>query len=631
MSRAPLRERTRYRFDNFMSRGTPALVAGLALVTATVVVVVALLIMLTGAAKGQEGPVGFLSLVWRNLMRSIDAGTVTGDSGSTLWLAAMLGVTIAGLFVLSALIGVISSGLDSKLEQLRKGRSRVLESGHTVVLGWSQEIFTVVSELIVANANQRRSCIVIMAPLDKVEMEEELSSRLSDRGRTRIVVRSGSPMDTDDVALANVSTAKSVIVLSPESDEPDTDVIKTLLAVINEPNRSKDKYHIVAEIHDKANVEVARMVGGDEVSIVEVDDLVARVTAQTCRQSGLSVVYSELLDFDGDEIYITAEPALTGKVFGDVLLAYEDSCVIGYVDGTGPHLNPPMDTMIGPGSQVIAISRDDDTVKFSSAPAAPDQTQICQPSLAPTLPERTLVLGWNDRAASIIKELDGYVSAGSVAEVVAFVSVAADEIAELTPRMSSMQLGFQQGDTTDRATLDALNIASFDHVIVLCYTQALDSQRADSRTLITLLHLRDIASRSGSDFSIVSEMLDIRNRDLAAVAQADDFIVSDRLVSLLVTQVSENRHLGPIFSDLLDEAGSEVYLRPISDYVVTGAPVSFATIVHAARQRGQIAIGYRIDADADSAANGFGVKVNPPKSSIKTFTNNDKVIVLAQG
>ena len=51
----------------------------------------------------------------------------------------------------------------------------------------------------------------------------------------------------------------------------------------------------------------------------------------------------------------------------------------------------------------------------------------------------------------------------------------------------------RQADTTNRAVLDALDVAVFDHIIVLCYSDALEPQRADARTLITLLHLRDIA------------------------------------------------------------------------------------------------------------------------------------------
>jgi voltage-gated potassium channel Kch len=57
----------------------------------------------------------------------------------------------------------------------------------------------------------------------------------------------------------------------------------------------------------------------------------------------------------------------------------------------------------------------------------------------------------------------------------------------------------------------------------------------DARSLVTLLHLRDIADKQDCDLSIVSEMLDVRNRELAEVSRADDFIVSDKLISLMMS------------------------------------------------------------------------------------------------
>ena len=58
-------------------------------------------------------------------------------------------------------------------------------------------------------------------------------------------------------------------------------------------------------------------------------------------------------------------------------------------------------------------------------------------------------------------------------------------------------------------------------------------QEADAKTLICLLHLRDISNKTGKSLSIVSEMLDNKNRVLAEVTKADDYIVSDRLISLI--------------------------------------------------------------------------------------------------
>jgi hypothetical protein len=148
--------------------------------------------------------------------------------------------------------------------------------------------------------------------------------------------------------------------------------------------------------------------------------------------------------------------------------------------------------------------------------------------------------------------------------------------------------------------------------------------------LVTLLHLRDIADRGGYTFSIVSEMIDIRNRQLAEVTRADDFIVSDRLVSLLMTQISENRDLAAVFADLFDPAGSEIYLKPATDYVVPGYPVTFYTVVEAARRRGESAFGYRLRAHAGDATRSYGVVVNPDKSTLIEFSPGDNVIVLAE-
>ena len=145
-----------------------------------------------------------------------------------------------------------------------------------------------------------------------------------------------------------------------------------------------------------------------------------------------------------------------------------------------------------------------------------------------------------------------------------------------------------------------------------------------------LLHLRRICEESGKDLKIVSEMLDLRNRDLAVVTKADDFIVSDKLISLLMSQVSENKSLMAVFNDLFDADGSEIYLKPVTDYVSPGVSLNFYTLLESARRKGEVAIGYRINKDAYDASKAFGVTVNPVKSNVVTFTEHDRVIVIAE-
>lgn len=630
MSNASFRERARYAFDNSMSRGAIALIGWLSAASLVFVVASTLVVWSAGMLPDGTESMSLPEYLWFALMRVLDSGAVGGDQGTWPFKLAMLWITFGGIFLVSALIGVINSGIEARLDDLRKGRSTVIEQDHTVILNWSPHVHTIVSELVIANANRRSACIVILADRDKVEMDDAIREQVGSFGTTKVVCRSGSPMELGDLDRVSVQTSRSIIVLAPEgADDPDSDVIKTVLALTNGPNRRSSPYHITAEIQRPDNVEVARLVGRDELEIVVTSDLIARVTVQTCRQGGLSVVHTELLDFDGDEVYFQDEPGLVGRTFGEALHAYETSSVIGLRTPDGAvRLNPPMDTPITSGTRVIAVSADDDSFRLASGAPGIDESAIRSAERAPAGPERTLILGWNWKGPLVVTGLDAYVAEGSSVTVLAENDDIEAQIDALRPDLRRQQVTAMRGETTNRRTLEALTPTAFDHIIVLC-SDALDPQRADSRVLVTLLHLRDMGEKLNHDFAIVSEMLDVRNRALAEVTNADDFIVSERLVSLMLSQVSENKELNAVFGDLFDPEGSEIYVKPAADYVAPGVEVSFSTIVESARRRGEVAIGYRVNAAARDAGAQYGVKVNPPKSARVRLGADDRVIVLA--
>lgn len=631
-SRVTWRDHLRYRFENTLSRGPIALIGWLALLSTLIVALATVLIWglhLRTAPDDAGSQLGPLEGAWQSMLHALDPGTLAGDQG---WLlrALMLLVTIGGIFIVSMLIGTITSGLESRLGELRKGRSRVIERNHTLILGWSSKVFSIIGELIIANENQKHPAIVILADRDKVEMEDDIRAKFPDTKNTRVICRSGNPLDLDDLAVAAPHDARSIIVLAPENENPDIHVIKSVLAVTNNPSRRDAPYHIVAEIRDAHNLEAAHLVGGDEAVFIQGGDLIARVTAQTCRQSGLSVVYTELLDFDGAEIYFTRADALVGRSYREVLSSFDDSAVIGLMRADGEVLiNPPMDTQLLGDDQIIAISEDDDTlIPSKSAPPAPDTTLIVEGSATEASPERTLVLGWNDKTEAVIRELDNYVAKGS--KITAVRAWGEDDASfSAAAGLVRQRMALMTGDIASLATLESLRVAEYNHIIVMSDTR-LPIQEADAQTLICLLHLRNLAEAAGRDLSIVSEMMDMRNRALAQVAKADDFIVSDKLVSLMLSQLSENKHLDRVFRVLFSAEGSEVYIRPARDYVAVGAELDFHTVIEAAARRGETAIGYRVVADGQDASRGFGVKVNPTKSARFRFAPDDQVIVLAE-
>jgi ion channel POLLUX/CASTOR len=627
---APLRQRLRYWFDNLMAAGPTAMVVGLALLSLVIVLLAGLLVLLLNIQPGEGDSLNFVEASWQALMRTLDAGTMGGDVGWPFRILS-LAVTIGGIFVVATLIGVLSSGIEARLEELRKGRSLVLETGHTLILGWSPTIGRIVAELVEANANQRKARIVIVADRDKAEMDDEIRATLPGKTDVKVICRSGSPLDPGDVAIGNPDNARSIIILTPPEDDADAQVVKTLLALVNAPDRRPEPYSIVAELRDPEHLDIAKMVGGDEVVLIPSHSMIAHITAQTARQSGLSVVYTELLDFAGDEIYFAEIPQLVGQAFGTALLAFETSTLIGLERDGEVLLAPDIDTIIQAGDRVIAIAADDDKILVDgTGDNAVDTAHVSDRPATPQLPEHTLILNWNLRGTAIVRDLDQSVAPGSGVTILDDTPAVAEIVNELAGESTNQQLTFVLGDSTERATLDRLlGSGRFEHVIILSNEDA-SARDADTAALLTLLHVRDIMKRARlSNLSVVTELFDRRNRELARVTEADDFIVSEEVISLLIAQVSENPALATVLGDIFEVGGAQVTVRPAGDYVRLGVPVSFGTVVHAARTRGEVAVGYRRAADAVRPDAGYGVAVNPPKSAAVTFASEDRIIILS--
>ena len=155
MKKASFGQKLKYAFDNFMSRGTGALLIGLAVLFLAAVLIVSTVIyffppLTSGGPEGIEGD--YLRIFWSSFMRTLDSGTMGGDDLPFGYIA--LFATLAGIFLLSTLIGILNSAIEGKLDELRKGRSKVIENNHSIILGWSDQIYTIISELVTANASE---------------------------------------------------------------------------------------------------------------------------------------------------------------------------------------------------------------------------------------------------------------------------------------------------------------------------------------------------------------------------------------------------------------------------------------------------------------------------------------------
>ncbi|GGS64473.1 NAD-binding lipoprotein [Streptomyces griseoviridis] len=627
--RAPLGDRARYWFDRTLARGAAALVGWMALLCLAVVVPANAVLVWTDS----DAPASLtdrLAQVWRLTGQTLRLG---GATGTPLRVMTSVLLALVALLYVSTLVGLITTALTDRLTALRRGRSTVLEEGHAVVLGWSEQVFTVVGELVAANANQRRAAVVVLADRDKTLMEEALGPRTGPFGRTRLICRSGPTTDPAVLPLTGPATAGAVLVLPHDEPDADAEVVRTLLALRAALAGERTRPPVVAAVRDDRYRLAAELAAGRTGVVLESDTVTARLIVQAARRPGLSLVHQELLDFAGDEFYLVRGVGLTGRPFGDALLAYPTSSVVGLMRGDTALLAPPPRTPIAPDDLLVAVSRDDDTARPGDCAPLVEEAVMASAPAAPARAERVLLLGWNRRAPLLVDQLRRRARPGSVVDVVAEPRDAtARQVGEADAgRGTGLSVTLHHGDTTRPETLRRLDVHSYDSVIVLGRDPVPGDPPGDpdTRTLVTLLLLRQMEEATGRELPVVTELIDDRNRALAPLGPGADVIVSGRLIGLLMAQISQNRLLAAVFEELFSADGAGVRLRPAADYVLPGREASFATVVAAARHRGECAIGYRSHADVPTGP-AYGVRINPPKDERRRWTARDEVVVVGR-
>ncbi|MDQ1394691.1 MAG: hypothetical protein QOF30_3668 [Acidimicrobiaceae bacterium] len=628
------------------ARGTGAVIIWLAVLTFTFVLLTGVVLSVADIAIQHTHHPSLVEGVWQNMLRALDPAVMHEDAGWPLRIQSLL-VVIFGILVLSSLIGLVASGIDRRVSELRKGRSLVLEEGHTLVLGWSEKVFPIISELVIAYRERPRSCIVLLAPHDKIDMEDEIRSRIPDPGRTRIVCRSGDPSKHADLALTSPYDSQSVIVLGSNHEDGDAQVVRTVLALMDDPRFGE--LRVVVDCLHPDTAESLRSVTSGRITTIASSDVIARITAQACRHTGLGTVFNEILNFDDIDIYFHQSPSLTDQRFGDLVLRYEQGTAIGVRMGATGHiqLNPADDYVLQGGDATVLLAESLHAVELRPE-AAPHPATEPGTGGGHQRPTRILIAGWNPLAPRIVSELDKWVVAGSLVRVLIDESLVSPEQV-VVPGLHNIELCV----TTTRLSaperlLELATEERYDRVVVLCYRSGLTSEQADARALMTLLHVRQFREAHpelSASMSVVTEVLDIRDVDLARVAGAEDLIVSERLTALMLSQLAELPDREQVFTELFDVAGSQLCMRPVSDYAQPRPGLPFGSYVDAAHRAGHLAIGYRAsgpngtghsvnDGNCDNGGNGGGshpcegIVLNPAKSALVDLQPDDRIIVV---
>jgi len=652
------REMFRYRFDNFMARGGSSIFISLTLVflgLLTLFAVIRLVLMFTmgdagdpadGANSDLQYGGGLLNNIYVVFLQMTDPGNMNHDMlSASIYKVPAIFAGMSGVIMLSALIAFITTALDQKIAELKKGHSKVIEEDHTLILGWNERVIEIIRELVIANESEENPCVVILSGKDKEEMDDFLKVNMPDTQNTRIVTRSGTVSSLVNLEIVSVEESRSVIVLAncnqgaSEKDKlnSDTMAIKTVLAVMAARSNDDVELNVVAEVFDDRNREVIEKISPEHVSTIDTNEILAKILVQTSRSVGLSVVYNEILSFDGCEMYFHHDD--WGEVtFAEMAFRWPDGIPMGlrHRDGT-LSINPPPATPVQPDDDVLILAEDDSTIEYRDTPvAAPRDLPLADRRRTLEI-ERELIIGWTPKVPIILAEYADYVKDGSEIDIMLREpdDSVRGEIDRINGELEGVEIRLVDGDPLTTEGLLATEPFKYDNIIILSQSgEEGDDERVDSETIVILLLLRRIFEDRKHEVGatkLITEVLDSDNQVLVASTGVQDFVISNRMVSMVLAQMSEDADIKRVYDDLFEEDGSEIYLKSASLYL-DNLPIemTYADAIALAQKREDICLGLKIKADEHDMEKNFGVKLIPEKNTRYKIGPEDCFVVLAE-
>ena len=639
----PFSMRASYWFDNRMAEGFWPKVKLLLIVTVIFVVIIGAIAALAGGIE-KAG-----DTFVRTLMYALGKGgalELSKDGASPVYFVMMLLTILYCIFFTSILIGLISNALKGKVDELGKGQSRVIENGHTLILGFNEATFVLVTELVEANLNQKDpQTVVILGNVDSAKMVDELRARIgkaSKHPNTRIICRTGFIYRFSDLTRCSIETSRSIIV----NGKSDFETVKAIMACSHILSKSENDQlpYIVAVVRGDENMKeatiAAQNVGlAENLEFLSINDTLARIMVHTSRQPGLSNVFTELFNYSGNEIYIMPDdpsfPKLYGRSLEEVNRMLKTAFVVGKRTAEGAVvIGNPLATTFEKGDSLIVVQEDDDKLVVSEEPAP--TIGFTPGSVIGKEQISALVLGVRPILESILLEYAEYLHAGSTIHV-------ADKAFETMPYVGPNTLASLEAeginvkyhciDIDSRNALGALLDSCQPDCVVVLANHDTDPEIDDELTVRRLIYLREFRMLAAQPFSITSEICSELNKELVEATGPDDFIISSHISALLMAQISQQREIADVFSTLLASEGYEVYMKRSSWYIEPGSTVDLMTASRAVAQRGEVLIGTRLKKNGAYET----AEINPPKYKLDmqttythTFCEDDYFVVLAE-
>lgn len=620
-----MKDRIKNKFSILLAKKPDLVVLFGILIFNAILILVAASIISSFALKGTE-KMGLFEATFYTISMIFDAGCISyvvEDVGTTavgIVILCLVVVVIGMVTFTGAVIGYVTNYISSFIEDANKGQHKIYATNHTVILNWNTKGNEILKDSLYKD---EKSLIIVFVNKDKEKIQNEIEERLTgaiekenSRLKERIkkynffkrhyymlkynyskkitfIVREGIVFSKHQLLDISVDKAKSIIILDDYNndvedivnEEPHSLVVKTLMQVadICAKDYSIDGQKIIVESNNKWTSDMINKIDKykqngvkDKIIALPSNDILGNILAQLTFMPELKDVYSELFSYADVDLYSKELDVEDGKEYiQNYLSNHSESVPIDFVD----YENHKHFIVAGKHKEKMDIVNNN--IKHHAVDFEINKKyKVSSRNIIILGHDNNLegllngFLGvwneWNNPKdkkpfidVTIIDDKNSLESNALLFKRYPFIKKTIEaEIWEKEIFYNSINKIIDKNDDTN------ILILSNDHA---------NKDNIDSNALTNLIYVQDIVrerKEKGKDVSkidILVEIINPKHYSLVNNYSINNVVISNKFVSKLIGQISENDVINVFFKDILTydnniQKTKEIYVKPINEY-----------------------------------------------------------------
>ena len=433
-------------------------------------------------------------------------------------------IVILGMILFSgAIIATVTTALRTFIDKKSKAKGKIIVNNHFVILNWNSKVPEMIYNLMLKGFKKN---IVILSDRNKEYIEAELKSlfltnEVNQKIKANLIIKEGDSLLRGNLEDISIEEASQICIMAREDmvDFDDDNIINSdllnLKIVLKLGSfKLKDGCQIVVETQSddtRAQIEGLshKITSLKKLNITPIsfNKKIGQIIAQSLVMPHMSGLYSELFSFEGSEFYsIESKKEIEEflRTHNNSIPVYKEDKNLFVLSAGEEHLNDKRQEEYTT-SRTLEINNEHNSAQIS-----------------------IFIIGENSKTAFLLNSL------------------------ERMQKSSDISFKFKHyGKNDTKELIEDVKATEGLKKILILSDDKVASDSYDANVFVALIELSKVFPVNSEDITYTTELLDSRNLSSVKDFNIQNTIISNKMMSLLITQLALNKKSKRFFEKIL--------------------------------------------------------------------------------